>query len=422
MKTIQKLSLLSLATICLTFTNCGSDDTDDTPDIIEEEIVEEETVDEDTIEITDTSILLHVDLDSQALYPMHFLEDGTTGTADIADAQELLASGGSVPITIKDGYIYVNDFSGSEFTKLEVSDEGILTEVASLPNLGTNGNPLYDFIDDETILLTSRQTFPTDGLYTFQLINVNSMTEETTGTLEIPIQGANGNADFSYMWANDYIYFEDNLYVPFIEVDANDSDLYDEAYVAVFDSNYNYVKTITTTKTSNVSTGFISSTGIDESGDLYISSSNISFYGNNEDLPSGIVRIKSGETEFDEDYFLDITELTGYHSIGMLYVEDGKAIVPVYNSDLQATSSYFVEYHLVDLYNNSVTKLNMPSGSGGYYGGRRSMSLMGNGNAAIMLNHENGNSVYIYDAATGTVSEGTTYTGADGLIGLNAFN
>jgi len=411
MKTIKNFSLLSLAAVCLTFTSCGDENTDSTDD----------TPGDSVIEITDTSLLLHVDLDSQALYPMHFVEDGESATADIEDAQELLASGGSVPVTIKGDYVYVNDFSGSEFTKLEVNSEGVLTEVASLPNQGTNGNPLYDFIDDETLILTSRQTYPTDGVYTFQLINVDSMTEESTGTLEIPVQGIDGNADFSYMWANDYIYFEDNLYVPFIEVDANDSDLYDEAYVAVFDSNFEYVKTITTDKTANLSTGFISSSAIDESGDLYISSSNISFYGNNEDLPSGIVRIKSGETDIDEDYFLDITEATGYHSIGMLYVGDGKAIVPVYNSDIWDTTNYYVEYHLVDLTAETVTKLDMPAGSGGYYGGRRSMSLMGNGNAAIMLNHENGSSVYIYDASTGSVSEGTTYTGADGLIGLNAF-
>ena len=409
MKTIQKISLLSLTAVCLTLTSCGNDDDITTTN---------ET--SDTSAITDTSVVLHIDLEAQSFYPMHFVDNAESSTEDIEDAQELLSSGGSIPVMTKDDFLYVNDWSGSTFNKYSVNSEGVLVEEGKLPNLGSNGNALFDFVDENTLLMTSKQTWPSDGVYSYQLIDINSMTQESTGTIELPIQGT-ATLEYSYMWANDYIMFEDNLYIPFVEVDAADDILYDEAYVAVYNSNFEYVKTITTPKTANLATGQIVSSAIDESGDLYLSSSNISIYAHNSSLPSGIVRIKSGETDFDEDYFIDITEATGYDSYGMLYVGDGKAIVSVYNSDLRESSDYYLEYHLVDLSAKTLTKLDMPLGTGGYYGGRRSMALLSNGNAAIMLNHEGGSSIYIYDNTTGSISEGTSYTGADGLIGLTAF-
>jgi len=410
MKNSFSLSILILASSIIFYSCSNNDDSgegDDTPN--------------ETSLITDTSVFLSLDLDAQALYPLHFVEDAESATEDITDAQELLGSDGAVMVDIKDDYLYVNDFSGETFKKLEVDSNGILNEVGSLPNLGTNGSPLYDFLDDSTILLTSAQRAPEDGVVSYQVIDVDEMTLTSEGTFPLPIE-ADDSLDFSYSYANEYIYFEGNIYIPFVEANSLDACIYDEAYVAIYDaSTFQHVKTITTTNTASLCSGFNVSYGIDEAGDLYLGSSNTSSWANNETVPSGIVRIKSGETDFDTDFFVDITELTGYHSLGMLYVANGLAIVQTFNSDIWDTSDYYVEYYLVDVNANTATKLDIPASRGGYYGTRRSLALLANGNAAIMTNSESGSALYIYDVSTGTVIEGTTYNGAEAVVGLKAF-
>ncbi|MEM8892441.1 MAG: DUF4374 domain-containing protein, partial [Bacteroidota bacterium] len=255
-------------------------------------------------------VLLSIDLDAQGIYPLHVVDDAETGTADIADAQEILKSDGVIMVETRDNFVYVNDFTGETFKKLEISEEGVLTEVGSVPNLGVNGNPLYTFLDDNRILLTSRQTAPADGVYSYQVINTSTMTEESSSTFTIPIQGDTA-AGFSYMYATQYIYFEGNVYVPFVEAGLDDGALYDEATVAVFNATtLEFVKKITSDKTAALANGFNPSSAISESGGLYLSSSNTSLYAGNESVPSGIVRIKAGQTEFDSDYFLDVTAAT----------------------------------------------------------------------------------------------------------------
>jgi hypothetical protein len=372
-------------------------------------------------DITETSVLLSVDLDAQSLYPFHFVQDATTGTADIANAQELLSSDGAIMVAIKDNFIYVNDYTGETFKKLQLSADGILTDVGSVPNLGVNGNPLHTFLDDNRILLTSRQTYPDDGVLSYQVINTSTMTETTSSTFAIPIEG-NENENFSYMYANAYIAFQGKIYIPYVEAGDDEAPLYDAASVAVFDATtFSYVKTISTSETVSLANGMNPSYATTESGDLYISSSNTSMYAGNESVPSGIVRIKSGETDFDDDYFFNVTEKTGFHSLGMLYVGNNKAIVQVFNSDVWDASDYYVEYYLADLDGDSMIKLDIPASRGGYFGGRRSMDLLSNGKAAILTNHEDGSDLYIYDPSNESVTQGTSYTGADAVVGIKAF-
>jgi hypothetical protein len=368
-----------------------------------------------------SKVILSLDLEGQGIYPFHFIEDVTSGDADIADAQELLQTDGAILVASKGNYLYVNDYTGETFKKLEVTEEGALVEVGSVPNLGTNGNPLHAFIDNERVLITSKQFWPTDGVYSYQVINTSTMIEESTGTFNLPIQGGS-NPDYSYMWVNEYVYFDGNVYLPFVEADANDAGLYDSAGVAVYNVNtLELVKTIYSTHTASLCNGFNPSYAISESGDLYMSSSNIATYGNNESMPSGIVRINSGETDFDPNYFFDFSTAIGNHTLGMLYVGSNRAIVQVTNSTLYESSDFYVEYYLVNLESKAVSKLNMPASKGSYYGGRRSMALLRNGKAAIVSNHSAGSSVYVYDPITNTTDVGINYTGADAIVGIKSY-
>lgn len=412
MKNYLKLSIL-LSVASLSLLSCSDDDgTASSGDDGSSEISA----------ITDTSILLDVRLGDETLF--HFVEDAENSELTIEGAQETLGTDGGVMAFIKDDYVYFNSFTGEVFEKIGVDEEGVLNKVSSIPNLGTGGNPSTAFLDENIILHTSDQLYPADGVYSYQVIDIDNMveTDATNGTFALPIQ-ADATLDYGDTYVTDYVSFEGNIYVPFVEEigQAPWNAIYDDARVAVYDATtLELVKTISTTSTAALCNGLNPSYAIDESGDLYMSSSNTSSYANNESVSSGIVRINSGETDFDTDYFLDITALTGYHSLGMLYIGNGDAIVQVFNSDL-AESGYSVEYYVVDLAEETASKLDIPAGSNFRQAFRRTLALLGNGNTAILVNQEVGSTVYIYDVETGTVSEGTTYTGADYIGGFRAF-
>ncbi|WP_281615733.1 DUF4374 domain-containing protein [Flammeovirga sp. SubArs3] len=412
---MKNLNKLIFTFFFLSIALIGCETTETVEEVIENE--DEETVEDEL----SARVLLSLDLEAQGLYPLHVVDDAESGSADIEEAQELMKSDGAVLVTNKDGYTYVNDYTGETFKKLKVNDEGVLEDMGEIPNLGTNGNPLFTFLDDNRILLTSKQLWPVDGVYSYQIINVSTMSEETSGTITLPIN-ADADAGYSYMWANNYVFFEGKVYIPYVEAGESDGAIYDEAQVAVYNAEtMEYEKKITSSKTASVCNGFNPSYGVSESGDLYLCSSNTALYAGNESVPSGIVRIKAGTSEFDDSYFLDITEATGFHTLGMQYLGNNKAIVQVFNSDVWDNSDYYVEYVLVDLETKSVESLDIPASRGGYYGARRSMGLLANGKGVILTNHEDGNSLYIYEPSTGKVFEGLNYTGAEAIVGLKTY-
>ena len=408
MKNSNKLSKAIMAAIIIVFSSCDSNKS-------EEEISNNPALD------PSSRVIVSVDLEAQELYPFHIIEDSQSGTADISDAQELLKSDGAILVAAKGGYIYANDYSGSTFKKLTVDESGTLIEVGKVPNIGVNGNPLHTFLDQNRILLTSQLTYPEDGVYSYQIINTSTMTDESNGTFALPIEG-NTNQNFSFMYATEYVYFEGNIYIPFVESDAKYNALYDTASVAIYNAEtMEFVKKISTTKTASLCNGFNPSYTISEDGDLYLASSNTNEYGVNESVDSGIARIKSNTTDFDTEYFLNITEATENHSLGMVYLGNNKAIVQVFNSALrESESDYYVEYYVVNLETKAVDKLTIPSSSA-YYSTRRSMDILDNGNAVIVSNNATENALYIYNINTDTVSKGTTYTSADAIVGLKAF-
>ena len=168
-------------------------------------------------------------------------------------------------------------------------------------------------------------------------------------------------------------------------------------------------------KTASLLNGFNPSYATSESGDLYLCSSNTNYYGVNESVPSGIVRINSGESDFDDNYFLDITAATGgLHSLGMIYVGNNKAIVQVlqdYNLD------FFVDYYEVNLVTKSTRKLDVPTSNLA----RQAMDILENGNVIMASNNSNDNALYIYNATSGEVTKGLVYIGADKIEGVKAY-
>ncbi len=137
----------------------------------------------------------------------------------------------------------------------------------------------------------------------------------------------------------------DKLFVPFHKLDAQGSfstTSPDTAFVAIYDYpevGAEPIKIISDSRTSNIGVNGMT-TGVIEvdNGDLYSFSSGsflAGFYPTST-KPSGILRIPNGDTEFDEDYFFNITQATnGGNIFWMDYIGDEKVIARILINDLE---------------------------------------------------------------------------------------
>jgi len=349
-------------------------------------------------------------------YPFHILSDVTSGVADISQSQEIPGSPNNVAVTTSPGFVYLN--SAEKFTKYSVDENGILKDEGSVPNKGLSGGPVSTFLSPDRLLVSTGPRQNASGIFSYQIINTSTMTEESAGTITLPLD-ANSTAIPS-----NYIVKDGKIYVPYIHADKSYVS-YAKAPVAIYNATtLAYEKTIYEERTASLSYSVVSSHGFSENGDLYLISCNSNYWAANETLPSGIARIKAGESEFDASYFFNITEaLDGNHTGGMLYVGNNKAIVQVFNSKLitkyaDYQNGYVIEYYLADLKEKTLEKLNVPLSK---YP-RKALALLNNGKAVIMINSQSeGNALYIFDPKNETVVKGLTYEGAEFMNGFLSF-
>ena len=219
---------------------------------------------------------------------------------------------------------------------------------------------------------------------------------------------------------------DDKLFIPFHKLDAEGNFSTpdpNKAYVAIYDYNNltaEATKIIEDDRTSNIgvngtSTGLIEA----ENGDLYSFSCGAvmaGFYPGST-KPSGILRIKSGETVFDADYFLNIEEETDGGKIFWFdYVGDNKAIARILTADTgipweaftRDTGAFNQKLVLIDLVNKTVTDIaDVPLHAKRY----SSPVYVEDGKAYVSI--ETATEAYIYqvDIATATATQGAKIQG-----------
>lgn len=360
--------------------------------------------------------IVSLSLPAQESYPFHILDDLETGTADIEKSQEIAGLPDNVLVTTQPGFVYLN--SPQKLTKYSVDKNGILKDEGSVPNTGISGGPVYTFLDNTRLMVSTGPRQTTDSVFTYQIINTTTMTEEKKGTIKLPI-----NKGATAIPSN-YIVKEGKIYVPYIH--SNDKYVsFDKAPIAIFNATTQaYEKTIYTDKTASLGYSIINSHGFTENGDLYLVSCNSDYWAANEAMPSGIVRIKAGTSEFDNSYFLNMTlKLGGSHTGGMVYAGNSKAIVQVFDSNLikaykDYQTGFVIQYYEVDLVTQAIRKLDIPLSK---YP-RRALERMKNGKVAIMANTQSaGNAIYVYNSANGEVKKGLEYKGAEFMSGFMSF-
>ncbi len=195
----------------------------------------------------------------------------------------------------------------------------------------------------------------------------------------------------------------------------------DEAFVAVFsypNIGANPEKIISDNRTSNIgingaTTGLIESSN----GDLYSFSCGAVMAGFSEasTKPSGILRIKNNETEFDNEYFFNVEEATnGGKLFSLDYAGGNKAIARILTNDTGNKWEAFgrtvfnQKLVIIDLEAKTVTDVaNIPLHAKRY----TSPILVENGKAYVSVETASDAYVYQVDVATATGTKGAKIIG-----------
>ncbi|WP_034228624.1 DUF4374 domain-containing protein [Aquimarina pacifica] len=309
----------------------------------------------------------------------------------------------------------------------QLNEDGELEEKANFAFQSTLDN--YAALDDDT-LLAVELTY--GGLSDKRFHVVNAETGLLEEIVEHPIDTDMGSGTEedpgSTPWVTGMVLRDDKLFVSYHKWTADG--LYvtpdvDRAYVAVFDyPEFELEKIIEDTRTSPIGVNG-HSTGIEatENGDIYsFSTSALSAGFTSATKPSGILRIKDGETEFDADYFFNIEDATdGGKLFWMDYIGNGKAIARIILDDTNGAyewGAFFLKdafkLVVIDLENKTVTDIDGVPNHGNRY---TSPMFVEDGKAYISCSTDTETHVYIVDPETASATQGAKVLGL-GLKGI----
>lgn len=181
----------------------------------------------------------------------------------------------------------------------------------------------------------------------------------------------------------------------------------DTAYVAVIDlATSKLEKLIKDYRTGSVFDGN-NSFAIDNNGDIYVAGLGYT------NRPSGILRIKKGQTDFDASYFFDLDAATGYKCRGVSLFDNGLAftLALVNPSDSYEINGPSHQYYKIDVaQKTSGGKLaGLPDAFGA--SGAIMRRFNDGGEILFSLANKTENSLYSYQLSSGNVTKKVTLTG-----------
>ncbi|MBB6463633.1 DUF4374 domain-containing protein [Flammeovirga kamogawensis] len=205
--------------------------------------------------------------------------------------------------------------------------------------------------------------------------------------------------------------------------------LSDSARIAVYNyPSMEFDKYIKDDRTSDIG-NYTSKTALqaDENGDIYTfsTSSNATGFYPTPTKPSGFLRIKSGATAFDQDYFFNFEEKSGGMKINnAVYAGNGKMVVRTVTDDSQLWATYgpntdtpICSITIADLNAQTVTKVTDVPLHGGEWG---IAHLVKEGKVYLNISDSNGGYIYEIDPETATAKKGAKIDGhyAKGIFSL----
>lgn len=314
---------------------------------------------------------------------------------------------------------YFNDNNAIAY---ELDEEGSLREKGRF--VFENTLDMVGFADEETMLAMEvpRIDFADRVLHK---IDVNSVSIQEKVNMRI----WESREDSLVAWPTALKVRGDKLFIPFYKIHARGdftTPQTDSAYVTVYSwPEMEFDKYITDDRMGPIGiygtfNGMIS----DENENLYgFSSASYASGFTTQGKSSGILRINSGETEFDENYFFDIEQATGGKVNFFEYAGNGKAVANIVMDDSQLWGAYVSgsEIHklvILDLENQTSTDVSGVPLHGGFFG---SPWHVEDGKVYMSVTTASGAHVYEIDVATATGVQGAEIQGKElkGIYNLN---
>ncbi|MEX2594193.1 MAG: DUF4374 domain-containing protein [Anditalea sp.] len=287
---------------------------------------------------------------------------------------------------------------------MTLGEDGELTQIGDV----SFTNSLADIVkaDDNTLL--GLELSSSSDMVKFHTIDINTVS--VTGTKELPVSEITDLKSPSYSVMR---ISGDHLFLSYYISDPTsyETDYTDTARVAVFSyPELEFQKIIKDIRTGPIG-GFNVKSGLikDENGDIYaLSHSNPANGFSQTTKDGGILRINSGETAFDPDYFFDIEEVTGGKNVAhLIYLGNGKVYAEINmadNDEQERWSDGPLKSAVIDLYNQTVTYIeDVPEHAGS---GRRLAALYDENFIYLSIPEDNGIYVYRIDVENHTATRG----------------
>lgn len=304
-------------------------------------------------------------------------------------------------------YIYQNNFATpATLTKYEFGADGKPIELGSfvIPGLRTIG--AVDFISDTEAYATvaSSRVLP-------QLVKFNPSTMQVIKLMDLSLIAKSDARDIFYMGI---IHRGNHLYmgVNYQKVGGN---LENKVFVAIIDRTTGAVKLISDDRSNQMwnggtEAGFSPNSLIkDSNDDIYVMG-----YAT-DGKPSGVLRIKNNETDFDPTYFFNLSTTIGKPCLGLLHLGNGQTFTVGYDEEFAYPFDFNPNdnfnpyasgrYYKIDLVNKTTSGL--VSSAMPKMFGNKAFATKFNDNSKIYFNvaEVGKGSVYSYQVSNGTVAK-----------------
>lgn len=312
--------------------------------------------------------------------PVHYSLGVSAGGVSYALAADNLEKG-SIPIdgngirldatsAISAGkYLYFFSRSEKKFYQYELNTNGKITQKASLPVGQYVADWAYsqNLVNDTTILVMDPVKWGEPEIKWFT-ISIPDFVISGSGSFNLPAKEQSPGVNWKSNVGNGLLH-GNKFIMGTVYYDFN-GNFASGSHVVAFDYPGMTNPTLISTDLTTAELGIYSTNGFlaAENGDLYIAACRGALWGakTDSDVYGGILRIKSGETKFDESYFLDLTRATGAPAnILQLDYIGGTSAVAILFDDTRikgwgdiANDHYF--FARVDLESKKVMRYNIP--------------------------------------------------------------
>ncbi|WP_316795157.1 DUF4374 domain-containing protein [Pedobacter agri] len=214
-------------------------------------------------------------------------------------------------------------------------------------------------VNKDILMVRVPRAFAATGatLANWYIVNSETNAQTAEGTLDAVAPSGNGEiAHFSWIKQ-----VGNKVYAPFFSITGRtfETDYPNQAGIAVYTyPSMQYEKTIKDTRTSFIGRYFTDGLEVVENGDVYAFSSSVAVKGGvlTSTKPSSITRIKSGTSEFDLSYLMDVEAASGNNVItNWLYVGQNKFVA---NMEPKATRGAYTagkRLAIIDVVNKTVS-------------------------------------------------------------------